>query len=80
MTTKRTLRRHRDSHVTTTRVRHCANRAATVDSAQEGPRMADSTSPYPVTLEVDYPDRDLNRLSTFFRVILFLPRRLFSPS
>ena len=35
--------------------------------------MAESRTPFPVTLEVDYPDRDLNRLSTFFRFILFLP-------
>ena len=35
--------------------------------------MADTTSVYPVTLTVDYPDRKLNRLSTFFRGILIIP-------
>jgi hypothetical protein len=35
--------------------------------------MADSTTPYPVTLSIDYPDRDLNRLTTFFRSILIIP-------
>jgi hypothetical protein len=29
--------------------------------------------PYPVTLSVDYPDRDLSRLTTFFRPILAIP-------
>jgi hypothetical protein len=28
---------------------------------------------YPVTLEVDYPDREMNRLSTFFRCIFLIP-------
>ena len=31
------------------------------------------TRPFPVTLSIDYPDRDLNRLSTFFRGILIIP-------
>jgi len=30
-------------------------------------------SDYPVTLTVDYPDRDLNRLSTAFRIITVIP-------
>ncbi len=34
--------------------------------------MADDSS-YPVTLEVDYPDRDLNRVSTFFRFVTIIP-------
>ena len=28
---------------------------------------------YPVTLTIDYPERDLNRLTTFFRGILLIP-------
>jgi len=28
---------------------------------------------FPVSLEIDYPDRDLNRLTTFFRSILLIP-------
>jgi len=28
---------------------------------------------FPVSLEIDYPDRDLNRLATFFRGILLIP-------
>jgi len=35
--------------------------------------MAEAAKSYPVTLTVDYPDRDLNRLTTFFRSILFIP-------
>jgi len=30
-------------------------------------------APYPITLMVDYPDRDLNRLSTFFRIFTVIP-------
>ena len=30
-------------------------------------------SPYPVEYSVDYPDRPLNRLSTFFRLIVIIP-------
>src|ERR1700676_2988255 len=30
-------------------------------------------TPYPVQYSVDYPDRPLNRLSTFFRLILVIP-------
>jgi hypothetical protein len=32
--------------------------------------------PFPVTLSIDYPDRDLGRLSTFFRGILIIPAAL----
>ena len=28
---------------------------------------------YPLTFSVDYPDRDLNRLTTFFRIIVVIP-------
>ena len=28
---------------------------------------------YPAALEIDYPDRELNRLTTFFRPIVFIP-------
>ena len=35
--------------------------------------MADSVPVFPVTLSVDYPDGELNRLSTFFRGILIIP-------
>jgi hypothetical protein len=30
-------------------------------------------APYPVQYSVDYPDRPLNRLSTFFRVFIVIP-------
>ncbi|HJN27020.1 MAG TPA: hypothetical protein QF604_03805 [Candidatus Latescibacteria bacterium] len=33
----------------------------------------DATTPYPATVEVDYPDRELSRLSTFFRLIYAIP-------
>lgn len=32
----------------------------------------DGTS-YPVTFSVDYPDRDLNRTTTFFRIFTVIP-------
>jgi hypothetical protein len=32
-----------------------------------------SEAPYPVQYSVDYPDRPLNRLTTFFRVFMVLP-------
>jgi hypothetical protein len=35
--------------------------------------MSKPDAAYPVTLSVDYPDRDLNRLTTFFRSILIIP-------
>ncbi len=35
--------------------------------------MSQPATAYPVTLSVDYPDRDLNRLTTFFRSILIIP-------
>src|SRR5689334_9417303 len=28
---------------------------------------------YPLTYSVDYPDRELNRLTTFFRIFTFIP-------
>jgi len=35
--------------------------------------MAQRHAPYPVTLDVEYPDRDLDRLTTFFRPIMVIP-------
>jgi hypothetical protein len=35
--------------------------------------MAEATTAYPVRLSIDYPDRDLNRLTTFFRIITVIP-------
>ncbi|HXZ57587.1 MAG TPA: DUF4389 domain-containing protein [Gaiellaceae bacterium] len=32
-----------------------------------------SDTSYPVRFDVDYPDRDLNRLTTFFRIIVAIP-------
>jgi hypothetical protein len=34
---------------------------------------AKRSAPYPVSLEIDYPDRDLKRLSSVFRVVLIIP-------
>ena len=31
------------------------------------------TTQYPVELSIDYPDRELNRLTTFLRVIVAIP-------
>jgi len=35
--------------------------------------MADGKKPYPASLSVDYPDRELNRLTSFFRLITIIP-------
>jgi hypothetical protein len=35
--------------------------------------MAQAESAYPVQFDVDYPDRDLNRLTTFFRLFTVIP-------
>jgi hypothetical protein len=35
--------------------------------------MSDTVSAYPVTLEVDFPDRKLSRASSFFRPIMIVP-------
>lgn len=35
--------------------------------------MNESNSDYPATLSVDYPDRELNRLTTFFRLFMAIP-------
>ncbi|MDQ5874043.1 MAG: DUF4389 domain-containing protein, partial [Actinomycetota bacterium] len=32
-----------------------------------------AASQYPVRLSIDYPDRDLNRATTFFRIIVAIP-------
>jgi len=32
-----------------------------------------TSSPYPVTFSVDYPERQLNRLTTFFRIFTVIP-------
>ena len=35
--------------------------------------MADTLTTYPVRLDIDYPDRNLNRSTTFFRLFTFIP-------
>jgi len=35
--------------------------------------MARTSTGYPVQLSIDYPDRNLNRLTTFFRIITVIP-------
>src|SRR5258708_18307524 len=35
--------------------------------------MAMEQAPYPVQFSVDYPDRPLNRLTTFFRILTVIP-------
>ena len=35
--------------------------------------MAIQTTPYPATLSIDYPDRGLNRLTSFFRIFTSIP-------
>jgi hypothetical protein len=41
-----------------------------MEYAQTGPPAA---QPYPLTYSIDYPDRPLNRLSTFFRIFAVIP-------
>ncbi|HXQ29815.1 MAG TPA: hypothetical protein VN848_11190, partial [Gemmatimonadales bacterium] len=36
-------------------------------------RMNAIATEFPATLEVDYPDRELNRLTTFFRALMVIP-------
>ncbi len=41
---------------------------------QEATTVAENqTVSYPLTFSVDYPDRDLNRLTTFFRILVAIP-------
>ena len=35
--------------------------------------MAETSTAYPVHLSIDYPDRNLNRLTTFFRIFTAIP-------
>jgi hypothetical protein len=42
-----------------------------MEYAQTGPPAAEQ--PYPLTYSVDYPDRELNRLTTFFRLFTVIP-------
>ena len=35
--------------------------------------MAQNEAPYPVQFSVDYPDQPLNRLTTFFRLLVIIP-------
>jgi len=35
--------------------------------------MAETSTAYPVNLSIDYPDRNLNRLTTFFRIFTAIP-------
>ena len=35
--------------------------------------MAETSTMYPVSLSIDYPDRNLNRLTTFFRIFTAIP-------
>jgi hypothetical protein len=41
-----------------------------MEYAQTGSPVAE---PYPLTFSVDYPDRELNRLTTFFRLFMLIP-------
>jgi len=35
--------------------------------------MAENTTAYPMTLSIDYPDRKLDRLTSFFRFLTVIP-------
>jgi len=40
---------------------------------QQPPTQYPPANPYPLTLRIDYPDRPLNRLTTFFRLLWLIP-------
>jgi len=42
--------------------------------------MAQSPAQYPAQFSVDYPDRQLNRLSSFFRVLFIIPILIVAPA
>jgi hypothetical protein len=42
-------------------------------SQTEPPGPPPTEQPYPLTFSVDYPDRELNRLTTFFRLFMLIP-------
>jgi hypothetical protein len=35
--------------------------------------MSNSAADYPIKLSIDYPDRKLNKLTSFFRIFMVLP-------
>ena len=35
--------------------------------------MTENSTVYPVSLVIDYPDRKLNKLTTFFRIFMIIP-------
>jgi hypothetical protein len=35
--------------------------------------MPQEIGPFPAALEIDYPDRELDRVTTFFRLFTFIP-------
>jgi hypothetical protein len=56
----------------------CSEATKEVEMEQSGasfeqPYGSPPASDYPVTFSVDYPDRDLNRLTTFFRIFTVIP-------
>jgi hypothetical protein len=52
-----------------------ANRVAAMSAFQSSPPPGSPPPPdqYPVRFAVDYPDRELNRLTTFFRIFTIIP-------
>ena len=45
-----------------------------------GDTASPAASDYPLTFAVDYPDRDLDRLSTAFRIIWIIPIAILAAS
>ncbi len=35
--------------------------------------MAEASKDYPASLDIDYPDRKLDRLTSFFRILTIIP-------
>lgn len=48
-----------------------SKRAAKISSG--GLIVAEAAKPYPISLSIDYPDKKMNRITTFFRLLIAIP-------
>src|SRR3954453_22943202 len=63
-------RRNRGGEPERVLMRACPRPRAEAQASENGDRVSDD---YPVRFAVEYPDRDLNRLSTAFRIFTVIP-------
>jgi Domain of unknown function (DUF4389) len=54
-------------------VRSCAKRGTRGEACEKGGVVTEIGASYPLTLDVSYPDRQLNRVSTGFRIFAVIP-------